>query len=65
MGKRILAWVLLVGFVLLIVNILTFQFLLGPCTFVYIIIIVWFIFTNKPLSSKKDKSIETKESDTK
>ncbi len=49
--KRVLAWILLVGFVLLIVNILTFKFLLGPSVMVYILVVVLFLFTNKPYSS--------------
>ena len=55
MLKRILAWVLLGGFVLLLLNIMTFQYLLAPSIAIYVIIAIWFIFTNKPLPSRKKK----------
>lgn len=51
--KRVLAWISLVGFILLLVNILTFKFLIGPSVMVYILIIVLFLFTNKPYNSRK------------
>jgi hypothetical protein len=52
--KRVLAWVALIGFVLLIVNLLTFKFLIGPSVMVYILVIVLFIFTNKPINSRSN-----------
>lgn len=57
MLKRILAWFLLAGFVLLVVNIILFQKFLEPCIAVYSIIVVVFIFTNKPLPSNKKKAV--------
>lgn len=53
--KRVLAWVLLVGFLLLIVNILTVKFFLGPSVMVYILVVVLFLFTNKPYNSSTNK----------
>ena len=59
MLKRVLAWVLLVGFVLLLLNIMIFQQLLAQSIVVYVLIALWFIFTNKTLpSNKKEKSSE-------
>ena len=55
MLKRVLAWVLLGGFVLLLLNIMLFQYLLAPSIAIYLIIAIWFIFTNKPLPSRKKK----------
>ncbi|HEY5584893.1 MAG TPA: hypothetical protein VIK78_10430 [Ruminiclostridium sp.] len=57
MLKRVLAWVLLVGFVLLLLNIMTYQYLLAPSILVYVLIVIWFIFTNKPLPSLKKKKV--------
>lgn len=56
--KRVFAWILLIGFVLLVLNILTFQFFLTQSIFVYIIVIVIFLFTNKPMQSKKNSEKE-------
>ncbi|EMS71918.1 hypothetical protein [Ruminiclostridium cellobioparum] len=53
MKKRVLAWILLAGFVLLILNIVVFQIFLMQSIAVYAVIAVWFIFTNKPLPSNK------------
>ncbi|OPZ88098.1 MAG: hypothetical protein BWY74_03242 [Firmicutes bacterium ADurb.Bin419] len=48
MKRRIGAWVLLAGFVLLIVNLLTFQKFLEASFTIYIIIIAcYFVFMNK------------------
>lgn len=60
MGKRILAWVMLVGFVLLIVNMVTVQFLMGPCIMVYVIIVAWFLLNNKKMPGDNKKSINNK-----
>lgn len=54
--KRVLAWLLLVGFVLLLVNILTLKFLLGPSVMVYILVVVLFLFTNRPNNSRNNKT---------
>lgn len=56
MGKRILAWVMLVGFVLLIVNMLTVQLFMGPSIMVYVIIVVWFILSKKSISKDNKKN---------
>ena len=53
MKKRVLAWILLAGFVALLLNILVFQMFLMQSFAVYAVIAVWFIFTNKPLPSNK------------
>lgn len=53
MKKRVLAWILLAGFVLLLLNIVAFQIFLMQSIAVYAVIAVWFIFTNKPLPSNK------------
>lgn len=55
MLKRVLAWVLLAGFVFLIFNIIIFGFYLKQSVIVYLIIVFVFIFTNrKPNHSKAD-----------
>ncbi|MDF2985262.1 MAG: hypothetical protein K0R50_772 [Eubacterium sp.] len=53
MAKRILAWVLLAGFILLLLNIIVFQVFLMQSVAVYAVIAIWFVFTNKPLPSNK------------
>ena len=53
MSRRIFAWVLLAGFVFLLLNIMVFHFYLVPSIVVYLLIAVWFIFNNKPLPSRK------------
>lgn len=53
MKKRVLAWILLAGFVLLLLNIVVFQIFLMQSIAVYAVIAVWFIFTNKPLPNNK------------
>ncbi len=53
MKKRVLAWILLAGFVLLLLNIVVFHIFLMQSIAVYAVIAVWFIFTNKPLPSNK------------
>jgi len=55
MMRRIMAWILLAGFVLLLLNIIMFQYYLEVSILVYLIIAIWFIFTNKPLPSRKKK----------
>ena len=61
MLRRVLAWVLLAGFVLLILNIILFQYFLKASILVYLIIAIWFIFTNKPLPSRRKKNGATTE----
>ncbi len=53
MAKRILAWILLVGFILLLLNIIVFQVFLMQSVAVYAVIAIWFVFSNKPLPSNK------------
>ncbi len=53
MLKRVLAWVLIVGFVLLLLNIVFFHVFQMQSVALYAIIAVWFIFSNKPMSSNK------------
>jgi len=53
MMRRVLAWILLAGFVLLLLNIVFFHVFQMQSVAVYAIIAVWFIFSNKPLPSNK------------
>lgn len=46
MKKRILAWVLLIGFVLLIINLLTFRLYLEVSLIIYTIVALTFVFLN-------------------
>lgn len=45
MLKRVLAWILLVGFALLLANIMFFRFLLELSIMLYIVVAVVFLFT--------------------
>ncbi len=56
MRRRVTAWVLLIGFILLLLNIIAFHILLIPSVSVYVIIAIWFVFNNKPLPSRKKKA---------
>ncbi len=53
MLRRVLAWVLIVGFVFLLLNIAFFHVFQMQSVALYAIIAVWFIFSNKPMSSNK------------
>ncbi len=53
MVKRVFAWALLIGFVLLLLNIMVFHFYLIPSIAIYLVIAIWFIFNNKPIQSTK------------
>jgi len=57
MLKRVLAWILLAGFVLLLLNIMVFQYLLPQSIVVYLIIAVCFIFANKSMPTNKSKKV--------
>jgi len=46
MKKRILAWILLIGFVLLIINLLTFRLYLEVSLIIYTIVALTFVFLN-------------------
>lgn len=47
MLKRVLAWVLLAGFVFLLLNIMVFQFYVIPSISLYLIIALGFVFSKK------------------
>ena len=49
MLKRILAWIILAGFVLLLLNIVIFKFYWQVSLAVYIVIIIFFVLTNGKL----------------
>lgn len=61
MLKRVLAWVLLAGFIFLLLNIAIFQYFLPASIMIYLVIAIWFILTNKPLPSRKNKPKATTE----
>jgi hypothetical protein len=46
MLKRVLAWIILIGFVLLLLNIAIFHFYWQVCTAVYVVIIIFFVLSN-------------------
>jgi|GEM_PF-595230 len=46
MLKRILAWIILGGFVLLLLNIAIFHFYWQICTAVYVVIIIFFVLSS-------------------
>ena len=58
-NKRVLAWVVLIGFVLLIVNITFIGFYRTPSFIVYLVIAGYYLFAGKKKSSE-GKSIEEK-----
>ena len=45
--KRIIAWILLLGFVVLLINIFVFHFYLKESLFVYFLVAGSFIFLNR------------------
>jgi hypothetical protein len=57
MLKRILAWISLAGFVLLLLNIMIFHVYIIPSIIVYLIIAVWFLFSKKPYTGKGTKVV--------
>jgi hypothetical protein len=59
--KRVGAWILLAGFVLLLANLMVFHFYMVESFAVYLIIAIWFIFNNKPLPSRKKKAAKQDE----
>lgn len=65
MKKRVIAWILLIGFVLLLLNLLVFKVYLDFFSIVYIIIFVAYIFLQGRLfdydgsGHEPDKSIDT------
>lgn len=56
MNKRILAWILLIGFVLLLLNILVFRVYMELFLVIYIIIVFAFIFSKGKLFQQDDPS---------
>jgi hypothetical protein len=46
MLKRVLAWIILIGFVLLLLNIAIFHFYWQICLAVYVVIIIFFVLSN-------------------
>lgn len=59
MKRRIMAWIMLAGFILLLVNLIVFQYQWGISMVAYIIIVFIFIFTNKKQDEKKVMKNET------
>ena len=55
MKKRVLAWVLLIGFVLLLLNIVFFHVYQVQSIAVYAVIAIWFVFSDKTAMSRKSK----------
>lgn len=51
MLKRIMAWVLLVGFLFLILNLIVIRFYWQISMVIYLVIVFIFLFTNKKRSS--------------
>ncbi|MCX7709654.1 MAG: hypothetical protein N2484_07365 [Clostridia bacterium] len=47
MARRVIAWFLLIGFVILLVNILFIQYMLPFSVIAYIFIVLVFLFANK------------------
>ncbi len=47
MTRRLLAWVALIGFILLIINLIFFHYFISYSVFVYIAIVLAFLFTSK------------------
>lgn len=58
MLRRVLAWVLLVGFILLLLNITIFQFFLMPSVAIYAVIAIGFILSGRSLTANKSKASE-------
>lgn len=58
MLRRVAAWILLAGFVLLLLNITVFHVFLMPSVAVYAIIAIGFILTGKSAPANKSKAPE-------
>ncbi len=54
--KRVFAWILLAGFVLLLLNIAIFHVLIIPSVAVYVIIAIFFVFS-RPRLARVNKNI--------
>ncbi|HEX2945792.1 MAG TPA: hypothetical protein VHT96_07535 [Clostridia bacterium] len=46
MLKRVLAWIILAGFVLLLLNIAIFHFYLQACIAIYVVIVIFFVLSS-------------------
>ncbi len=57
--KRVLAWVLLAGFVLLLLNIAIFHVLIMPSVALYLIIAIFFIFAKPRLAREHKNTTDT------
>jgi hypothetical protein len=59
MKRRVLAWVMLIGFVLLIVNLLTIRYQPVLSFAIYFMVLVSFLFANrKPVLEEKEPGSE-------
>lgn len=58
MLRRVFAWVLLAGFILLLLNITIFQVFLMPSVAIYAVIAIGFILSGKSLTANKSKASE-------
>ncbi len=56
--RRIFAWLLLIGFIILIMNIFWWQFAQEVSVVIYIIIVTLFLYSNL---SKNRKSVDTQD----
>ncbi|EPR13190.1 hypothetical protein [Ruminiclostridium papyrosolvens] len=54
--KRVLAWILLAGFVFLLLNITIFHVLIVPSVAVYLIIAIFFLFS-RPRLARENKNL--------
>ncbi len=57
--KRVLAWILLAGFVLLLLNITIFHVLIVPSVALYLIIAVFFLFSRPRLARENKNFTDT------
>ncbi|ACL76283.1 hypothetical protein [Ruminiclostridium cellulolyticum] len=57
--KRVLAWILLAGFVLLLLNIAIFHVLIVPSVALYLLIAIFFIFSKSRLAREKRNTVVT------
>ncbi len=57
--KRVLAWVLLAGFVLLLLNIAIFHVLIVPSVALYLIIAIFYVFAKPRLARESRNAADT------
>lgn len=53
MLKRVLAWLAIIGFIFLILDIIFFKFMIDIAIFVYVIVIAYFLLSNMKSSKNK------------